>query len=352
MEILVLGGTGAMGQPLVQLLKKAGHEVYVTTRRKIPDDKNLHYLHGNAKDDTFLAELLEKKYDAIVDFMVYGTEELKKRLPALLSHTKQYIFFSSSRVYAASNAPLTELSPRLLDTCKDATYLRTDEYALAKAREEDLLINSNSSNWTVIRPYITYNDQRLQLGVYEKENWLYRALQGRTIVMPSDIAARKIALTYGPDVAAKVAALIGNEKALGQVFQIVNPETTTWGDILQFYLEIIENKTGKRPKVRLVDNSFELQTVWNPWQIRYDRLFDRSFDSSKVNLICRGYHYKSMRDGLQECLERFLDHPKWLGINWRYEAWADKITGEHTPIREIDGLRTKVRYLKYRYFQE
>ena len=167
--------------------------------------------------------------------------------------------------------------------------------------------------------------------------------------MPSDIAARKTALTYGPDVAAMVAALIGNDKALGQACHIVIPETTTWGNILRIYLDVIENKIGKRPNIKFVDNSSELQKVWNPWQIRYDRLYDRSFDSSKVNLTCSGYQYKSMRDGLQECLERFLDHPKWLGINWRYEAWADRITGEHARISEPDGLRTKARYIKYRY---
>lgn len=351
MKILVFGGTGAMGTPLVQILKNAGHEVYVTTRRNIPAENHLHYLQGNAKDDAFLAELLKKKYDVIVDFMVYGSEELKKRLPTLLSHTKQYIFFSSSRVYAASDTPLTETSPRLLDACKDTVYLQTDEYALAKAREENLLMESGHRNWTIIRPYITYNDQRLQLGVYEKENWLYRALHGRTIVMPADIAAKKTSLTYGSDVAAVVASFIGNEKTFGQAFHIVNPETMTWGNILQLYLDVIEGKTGRRSKVKWIDDSLGLQKVWNPWQIRYDRLYDRAFDSSKVNLICGGYHYKSMKNGLQECLERFLDRPKWLGINWLYEAWADKITGEYTSIKEIDGLRTKAGYLKHRYLK-
>ena len=295
MNILVLGGTGAMGKPLVQLLKKSGHEVYVTSRRDLPSDGNLHYLQGNAKGNVFLESILQRDYDAIVDFMVYGSRELENRLPALLAHTKQYIFFSSSRVYAASDEPITESSPRLLDVCKDLTYQQTDEYALAKAREENLLVNSNKRNWTIIRPYITYNNQRLQLGVYEKENWLYRALQGRTIVFPADIAEKKTVLTYGPDVAAVVANLIGNEKALGQAFHIVNSETATWGEILDFYLNMIEQKVGRRPKVKLVDNSLGLENVWNPWQIRYDRLYNRLFDSRKVNYACGDFHYTSMK---------------------------------------------------------
>lgn len=349
MNVLVLGGTGAMGTPLVHLLKDAGHEVYVTSRRDIPSDKNLHYLQGNAKEENFFTSLLHQDYDAIVDFMVYGYRELEKRLPLLLAHTRQYIFFSSSRVYASSNTPLTESSPRLLDVCRDEAYQKTDEYALAKAREENLLLNGDKKNWTIIRPYITYNDQRLQLGVYEKENWLYRALQGRMIVLPADIADKKTVLTYGLDVATVVARLIGNEKAFGQVFHIVNQETTTWRNVLEIYLDAIENRTGTRPKVKFVNDSQGLQKIWNPWQIRYDRLYDRTFDSSKVNQICGTYHYKSMEEGLRECLNRFLDQPKWLGINWHFESWADRESGEVASLGEIKRLKTKFAYTIRRF---
>ena len=40
-----------------------------------------------------------------------------------------------------------------------------------------------------------------QLGVLEKELWLYRALNGRTIVFSKDIAEKSTTLTYGYDVA-------------------------------------------------------------------------------------------------------------------------------------------------------
>lgn len=349
MEILILGGTGAMGVPLVEILKREGHKLYVTSRKKMTSWDNLHYIQGNAKDPAFFASLLNRKYDVIIDFMVYGTDELEKRLPELLSHTDQYCFFSSSRVYAESKQPITEDSSRLLDICTDQEYLHTDEYALAKAREEDLIRKSNEKNWTIIRPYITYNDYRLQLGVYEKESWLYRALQGRTIVLPKDIADRKTSLTYGPDVAAAIKNLIGNEKAYGQAFHVVNTESLTWGEILDIYLDIIEKETAKRPKVKIIDNSLALQKVWNPWQIKYDRMYDRIFDSSKIQEVCGVYHYKDIKSGLNECLGNFLTNPKWLSFNWRYEAWADKGTGEHTSIGKIKGLKSKARYIKWRY---
>ena len=347
MEILILGGTGAMGVPLVNLLAK-DHKLFVTTRAKKENRGNITYIQGNAKDREFFSTLMEKRYDSIIDFMVYSTEELKERLPILLDHTNQYFFFSSSRCYADSSTPITEDSPRLVDVCTDSEYLSIDEYGMAKGREENLLKATGRTNWTIIRPYITYNSNRIQLGVYEKENWLRRALEGRTIVFPKDIAAKKTSLTYGPDVAGAIAELIGNEKAYGQAFHITTDESHTWGEILDFYCDKIEEITGKRPKVKLVENSNGLMTVWNKWQIKYDRLYDREFNNTKIETVRGKYNYKPTFEGLGECLDEFISNPVWLGMNDRYEAWCDRQCGEWTPLWEIPGKKAKLRYLKHR----
>ena len=353
MDILILGGTGAMGTPLVDILSKnSDNNIYVTSRQQNRNKSNVTYLQGNAKDDVFFYTVLNRIYDVIVDFMVYETDEFRKRLPKLLEHTKQYFFFSSSRCYANSNGRITETSPRLVDSCTDQEYLSTDEYGLAKGREENLLMESGRKNWTIIRPYITYNSQRIQLGVYEKENWLKRALEGRTIVLPKDIAERKTSLTYGPDVASAIVNLIGNENAFGEAFHITTQESHTWGEILKFYCQKIYEKTGKKPKVKIVEDSKGLQTVWNKWQIIYDRLFDREFDNSKIESVCEKFVYKSTFEGLDECLTEFLANQKWLRMNWYYEAWCDRQTREITLLQEIEGKKNKLRYIKWRFLKK
>lgn len=352
MKILVLGGTGAMGTPLISLLCKTENEVYVTSRSKRESKENIHYLQGNAHEDEFFKKLLEEFYDVIVDFMVYSSKDLQKKLSLLLSKTNQYIFMSSSRVYAQTQGKITEDSLRLLDSHVDEEYLKTDEYALAKAREENLLRNSGKTNWTIIRPYITYNNQRLQLGVYEKENWLYRALHDRTIVFPKDIAECTTSLTYGSDVAVAIMKLIGNPLAYGEAFHIVTQQTATWKEILEIYLTVIEEETGKRPKVMFVENSEGLQKVWNSAQIKYDRLYDRKFSSEKISSVCGKIQYKELKEGLRECLKKFLEEPNWLTLNYKYEAWADKMAKEHTPLREIQGTKNKLRYIKNRYIDK
>lgn len=287
--------------------------------------------------------LSERKWDAIVDFMSYSTEEFKSRYQLYLSSTKQYIYLSSSRVYAKSEGQLTENSPRLLDVCKDERYLATDEYALKKARQEDILRKSGYTNWTIIRPYVTFSEQRLQLSPLEKEYWLYRAVHGRTIVFSKDLAERTSTLTYGQDVARGIASLIGKEKAKGNVYHITISETHKWSEILQAYLDAFEKKTGKRPKVFLTEK-------WEPFhggnepQVTYDRMYDRQFDNSNINDFIDTNTFKPTIPALTACLSDFLDHPIFKAINWRWEAKKDRLTGEWANISEIQGVRQKIVY--------
>ena len=152
----------------------------------------------------FLEQLLEERWDAIIDFMTYGTDEFGSRLEGLLKATHHYLFLSSARVYAEVEGELLEHSPRLCEVSSDPVFLESAEYAMEKARQEDLLRSASRKNWTIIRPYITYGEKRLQLGTLEKESWLYRALHGRSIVFPKELAARQTTLTYGYDVASIV----------------------------------------------------------------------------------------------------------------------------------------------------
>ncbi len=350
MKVLVIGGTGAMGTPLVKLLSEKGHKVYVTTRQNKQSFDNVIYLCGDAKNNDFFMELMKEKYDAIVDFMVYKTAEFENRIEKLLEVTDQYVFFSSARCYKESEQPLTEGAKRFVDGCTDEEYMGTDEYALAKGREENVLFESGRKNWTIIRPYITYNSYRMQLGVFEKEHWLKRVLEGKTIVFPKDIAEKKTSLTYGPDVAKAIVKLIGNKAAYGEAFHVTTSECHTWKEILSFYSTTIEELTGIKIKVKFEENSDLLQKIWNPWQIRYDRLYDRCFDDTKLRSVIGTVDYMGTYDGLKLCITKFLESPKWLDSDVRYDAWVDRQTNEIESIIKINGLKNKLRYLKWRFF--
>lgn len=348
MNVLILGGTGAMGRYVTTLLSARGCQVFVTTRN--PNHKkenNIEYLHGDAHDLKFLGPVLENDWDAIVDFMVYNTPMFKDRAEMMLQSTKQYVFISSARVYADSDI-ITENSPRLLDVCQDAEYLATDEYALTKARQENVLFNSLHHNWTIVRPSLTYSENRLQLGVYEKENWLYRALHGRPIVFSKDLYDNYYTLTYGKDVAEGIAGIIGNNVALGETFHIVGAESCKWKDVLELYINVLNAKTGHRPEVVLTEKCTNLKLGDAKYQVLYGRYFNRRFDNSKIASIVDTRNWLSPLNGLRSCLETFLDNPRFLPINWKVEAYLDKESGNRTPLKEIPSSSGKVTYFCYR----
>lgn len=344
--ILILGGTGAMGNHLIKLLSHSENDIYVTSRRSKVNTPYVTYLQGNAHDDTFLFPILsQRKWDIIIDFMIYKTHEFAERVEKLLLSCRQYVFLSSSRVYANYKDKIIETSPRLLDTCRDETYLQTDEYALSKAREENILFNSHLQNWTIIRPYITYSEIRLQLGVLEKDYWLYQALHNRTIVFSKDIASKYTTLTYGYDVARGIVAILDKESALGEAFHITVNEHHTWQEIFDLYLKILEEELGHKPKVLMLDENPRVKIKNHNWQVIYDRYYDRKFNNEKISKYIDIDSFQSTFEGLEQCLRDFIRHPSYRIEGWGDFAMYDRITGEWMPLSEIPTLKNKIKYL-------
>ena len=287
-----------------------------------------------------------------MDFMVYTSTEFKRKVNLMLQSGAHYFYLSSARVFADSpNAPIVEDSSRHLDVSKDEEYLRTDEYALSKAREEDMLSASHYDNWTVIRPYITYAENRLQLGVLEKEEWLYRALKGRAIVFCEEMLDKRTTLTYGADVSRAISLLIREKaKAKRESFNITTSVSTTWREVLELYLDVIYQETGKRPKVKLVNaDKFIKCRPFGRYQVIYDRLYNRKFDNSKIENVVGPVGWLDPRQGLEKCLKDFLKQPSFLAINWPSEVIKDKMCGQFVSLSEIPGWRKKLRYFINRF---
>ena len=306
-KALLLGGTGALGAHLRDLLAEKGFEVWVTSRSPHADSEHVHYLQMDAMDFNTFKKLMASRWDAIVDFMIYPPKTFEARLEVFLKKTDQYVSLSSARVYAdAGETPITEDSPRLLDTVTDEDYLKTNEYALAKARDENILREKGTGkNWTIIRPYVTFSEERLQLGTLEKEQWLKRALEGKTIVFSRDVAEKLTTLTYGRDVARGMAAVIGRKEAFGETFHITSPKQIRWADVLKIYVRVLSEVTGRVPKVMLTKESAQLRTP-GKYQVIYDRRFNRAFDNGKIGRFVDIDSFREPEEALESCLRAFL----------------------------------------------
>ena len=323
-KILLLGGTGAMGVYLAPILAELGYEVYITSRKdQVSENSKIHFIKGNAKDIKFLDRLLVTRYDAIVDFMIYRTEEFADRYEKLLTNTTHYLFLSSYRVYGDSKGmPIKENSSRLLDCVKDEEYLATDEYALAKARQENILISSKYINWTIIRPAITYSHTRFQLGTMEANEFLSRVLKNKIVIFPEQMLEKETTMSWAGDVAVMISKLIFNEVAMGEIFTAATSEHHKWKEVIQYYQNIVNMK------VKIVDLHDYQNIVGRLWQIKYDRMYDRIVDNNKI-LSATGMSQSDLmplEKGLRLELERFVKNPAFAKIDSIMDGKMDEIT--------------------------
>lgn len=323
---LLLGGTGAMGVYLVPILENSGWLVDITSRTKRPKVSNaVEFIQGNAKDYKFLNSLLKggQHYDAIVDFMVYSSEEFARRRDILLDSCDHYVFMSSYRVYAnAEGVAINENSPRLLESIDDDAYLSTDEYGLSKARQEDILREAALSNWTIIRPAITYSKERFQLATMEANEFLHRAIKHKTIVFPREMLNKLTTMTWAGDVAKMIALILLNKAAYKEAFIASTDEFHSWKEILKIYQELLDFK------VRLISLRDYEKAIGRPYQIKYDRMFDRVIDNSKVLKITgmKRSDLMPLREGLKIELTSFSRSPKFGSPNKMFDAMVEERT--------------------------
>lgn len=341
---LLLGGTGAMGCYLREELKNCGGDVYVTSRSVRESNDGIHYICGDAHDIDFLKRtVFDVKPDVIVDFMVYGTEEFRNRHEFLLTNAVQYIFLSSYRVFADTK-PLTESSPRLLDVCKDKEYLNTDEYALSKARQEDILKGAQHKNWTIVRPSITYSKKRFQFGCLEAGIVCFRALNGLPVVMPDGMLDKQTTMTWAKDVAKMISRLALNPCAMHEDFNVVTAESHTWREILEVYHSVLGLK------VETVSMEDYL-TICATYQTKFDRMFDRVMDNSKV-LRVAGLTQLELTPtavGLAKELEAFKKEPAYqYGVDVGASAKIDRLCRTRTPLAGL-SMRQRITYFRCRY---
>ena len=350
MKVLLLGGTGAMGNHLARVLAARGDEVAVTSRSKRTDCGGVRYIEGNAQSGDFLSRVLMDEYDAVVDFMVRPSAGFAETAGRIMKRTYQYVFVSSYRVYADSPV-LKEESPRLLDMSDDMRYLATDEYALAKARCEDALKESGRDNWTVVRPGITFDGSgRFQLGTLEAGTWLLRALSGLPVMFPDEMLAKVTTLSWGGDVARMIAGIVGNPIAFGEDYIVATSESLTWADVAEVYRE----RTG----LSLIPCTMEQyeRAVGGHYQIWLDRMLDRRIDNAKVLEACKMASDEIMpvRERLASELDAFLTSGCTVLGSISPNARMDYALGGFRSlcplVRSRPGFKTVVAYAVRRFF--
>lgn len=237
-KILVTGGTGAMGKYLVPMLAaESSYQVFVTSRSARKSNlPNVVYLKGNAKDVSWIETILSTfEFDVVFDFMMYAGNEFQERCCLLLDNCAHYFYLSSYRVMG-EDVVLNEDCPIKLEALALHPEYELDRYGLRKGHEEKALHGSGRRNYTIIRPSMTFSNDRFQF--FSGDNFdVLRAAKGVPTLLPESAVNSITNLTYGKNVAKMLTALVDKPEAMGHTFHAVT-KSMTWGEIGEAFKKV------------------------------------------------------------------------------------------------------------------
>ncbi|WP_326825932.1 NAD-dependent epimerase/dehydratase family protein [Streptosporangium sp. NBC_01756] len=227
MHILIIGGTRFVGRHITEAAIAAGHEVSLLHRGQTGPDLFPEAEHLRADRNADLSILRDRRWDATIDVSAYVPSQIVSLAGAV--STGQYVFVSSTSVYAVPEAPgFTEDSPLTEFDGPVPETVTGETYGALKVACERTAVDSFGPETLIVRP--TY-----VIGPYDYTGrftyWVNRIARGGEVLAPGDPSA-PIQVIDGRDMATWIIAMI--EKAASGTFHAVSPAPPfSFGDMLE-----------------------------------------------------------------------------------------------------------------------
>lgn len=282
MKILFIGGTGLISSACSELAVARGHELFLLNRSastKYPAPAGATILRADVfADEVHAAELISNhRFDAVVDFMAFTAEDIERDLRLFRGKTDQFVFISSASAYQKPPKQylITENTP-LENPFWDYSRnkIACEERLMRVYREEAFPV-------TIIRPSLTYGPSQISM---IGASWLHpytivdRIKRGQKVIIPGDGNSLWV-LTWNADFAKGLLGLLGNQKAIGEAFNIMSDEVLTWDQIfLELYTAI-----GVEPNIVHIPS--DLIIAYDPEKLGTligDKINSVVFDNSKI----------------------------------------------------------------------
>jgi len=329
MKILFIGGTGIISSACADLALARGHELFLLNRsmsKKLPVPMGATILQSDVyTEEARLATLLEDHhFDAVVDYIAYHPNDIERDLRLFRGRTDQFVFISSASAYQkpVKNYRITEETPL------ENPYW---EYSRNKIACEDRLMRAYRDEGfptTIIRPSHTYGPTQIPFGV---SSWMHpwtvvnRMKRGQKVIVPGDGTSLWV-LTWNEDFAKALVGLLGNEKALGEAFQITSDEVLSWDQIhLEAYRAL-----GLEPNMLHLPS--DLIAMYDPPSLGSlvgDKSNSVVFDNTKIKRLVPDFSCAvNWAEGLRRSLAWFEAHPEYQTVDHEMNlAWDRMIQG-------------------------
>ncbi len=248
MRVLVIGGSGFIGTPLVRHLVEQGHETFVLQRPEstTPVEQGARVLRGHrSRLDALAPSPRELRPDVVVDLILSSGRQARELVEAFRGHAGRVVAISSVDVYRAvgvthgvEEGPLEPLplredsalrtklstySPQAMEMVRRTFQWVDDEYD--KIPVERAVMNEPALPATVLRLPMVYGP-----GDRLHRFWpvLKRMLDARPVlVMSAGMAQWRGPRGFVDDVAAAIALAASDARAAGRVYNVAEAESFT-----------------------------------------------------------------------------------------------------------------------------
>ena len=215
MRILIMGGTRFIGVYLTKILVEQGHEVVLFNRGKKPAPvEGIQQIHGDRTDASQLKEKLSQEhFDAIFDNNGRELSDTQPLAEIFKDKVQHFIYMSSAGVYLKSDQmPHIEGDP-------------VDPKSRHKGKHEtESFLAELGLPWTSIRPTYIYGPQNYN----DLEAWFFdRIVRDRPLPIPGN-GLHFTQMGHCKDLAAAMAAVLGNDKAIGQIYNVSGERFVTF----------------------------------------------------------------------------------------------------------------------------
>jgi len=202
-----MGGTRFIGVYLTKILVDQGHEVVLFNRGNKPAPiEGIQQIHGDRTNPTQLKEkLASEHFDAIFDNNGRELTDTQPLAEIFKGRVQHFVYMSSAGVYLKSD--------QLPHVEGDAVDPKSRHKG--KADTEEYLANQGLP-FTAIRPTYIYGPQNYN----DVEAWFFdRIVRDRPIPIPAN-GLHITQLGHVKDLATAMAAVLGNQQAIGQIYNV------------------------------------------------------------------------------------------------------------------------------------
>jgi nucleoside-diphosphate-sugar epimerase len=286
LSVLFIGGTGTISASCVRRSVAAGMSVYVLNRgnnvrqRTLPD--SVTWLQADIRDSASVRKAIgDLEFGAVANFLSYNAADAAEAVELFGGRTRQYVHISTASLYRKPvlQWPIVESNLRLNPFVS---------YSRDKIAAEDELMRACVTTGfpvTIVRPSHTYDEASPPI----PGDWtvLDRLARGAEVIAPGD-GTSLWTLTHADDFAQGLVGLLGNPRAIGEVFHITSDDVYTWDQIYS----IVAGALGVEARIVHIPSEDILAAApdwfWSELIIG-DLSHSAIFDNSKVRAYVPGF---------------------------------------------------------------